>query len=134
MKHKLTLNDEINPSKWNEEMVTDDITGKDVQRRSWKDISIGEANATLIFALLSFGKDVRIQFFLEEAPVECYVKLNHGVHIRVFIAPKIRDDEDEDDDPVEDTAPVRTTKRKTMDEQDDDIEQLTQRKKAMTAH
>ena len=35
-------------------------------------------------------------------------------------------------DPVEDTAPVRTTKRKTMDEQDDDIEQLTQRKKAMT--
>ena len=41
MKHKLTLNDEINPSKWNEEMVTDETTGKDVQRRSWKDISIG---------------------------------------------------------------------------------------------
>tara|TARA_X000000950_G_scaffold237269_1_gene288749 strand:+ start:6339 stop:7256 length:918 start_codon:yes stop_codon:yes gene_type:complete len=128
MKHKLKLNDEITPSKWNEEMVDD------VQRRKWNDISIGEANSNLIFALLSFGKDVRIQFFLEEAPVECYVKLNQGVLIRVFIAPKIRDEDSPPPTPVEEPAPVRTQKRKTMDEQNDEIEQLTQRKKAMTAH
>lgn len=130
MKHKLTLNDELNPSKWNEETVVDD-DGEDVLRRKWKDICIGGANVNLIFALLSFGKDVRIQFFLEEAPVECYVKLNHGVHIRVFIAPKIRDEDDDVDDisQVEVPAPVRVDKRKTMDEA-----QGPKKKKAVPAH
>lgn len=130
MKHKLTLNDELNPSKWNEETVVDD-DGEDVLRRKWKDICIGGANVNLIFALLSFGKDVRIQFFLEEAPVECYVKLNHGVHIRVFIAPKIRDEDNDVDDisQVEVPAPVRVDKRKTMDEA-----QGPKKKKAVSAH
>lgn len=130
MKHKLTLNDELNPSKWNEETVVDD-DGEDVLRRKWKDICIGGSNVNLIFALLSFGKDVRIQFFLEEAPVECYVKLNHGVHIRVFIAPKIRDEDDDEDvmSEVEVPAPVRAEKRKTMDEVN-----VPNKKKAVSAH
>lgn len=130
MKHKLTLNDDINPSKWNEETSIDE-DGKDVLRRKWKDICIGGANVALIFALLSFGKDVRIQFFLEEAPLECYVKLNHGVHIRVFIAPKIRDEDDDEDamSEVEVPAPVRAEKRKTMDEVN-----VPNKKKAVSAH
>lgn len=130
MKHKLTLNDDINPSKWNEETSIDE-DGEDVLRRKWKDICIGGANVALIFALLSFGKDVRIQFFLEEAPLECYVKLNHGVHIRVFIAPKIRDEDDDEDvmSEVEVPAPVRAEKRKTMDEVN-----VPNKKKAVSAH
>jgi len=132
MKHKLKLTDEIAPSKWNEEMVTSE-EGVESQRRQWKEICIGSMNTSLVFAMLSFGKEVRIQFFLEDAPVECYVKLNHGVNIRVFIAPKIRDDSPPPS-PVADPVPVRATKRKTLSEQNDEIEQLVQKKKAMTAH
>lgn len=133
MKHKLKLTDEITPSKWNEDMVTSE-EGVEIQRRKWTDICIGSVNTSLIFALLSFGKEVRIQFFLEDAPVECYVKLNHGVNIRVFIAPKIRDEESPPPSPLQESAPVRAKKRKTLSEQNDEMEQLTKQKKAMTAH
>jgi hypothetical protein len=137
LNHKLKLTDEISPSRWNEEMVTI-INKKEeeevVRRRKWKDICVGSVNTSLVFALLSFGKEVRIQFFLEDAPVECYVKLDEGVNIRVFIAPKIGEDEDdEDDEAVDEPKPVRAAKRKTMDEHGDEIQQLTQQKKAMTA-
>ena len=133
MRHKLKLTDELEPSKWNEEMACT-TDGEEVKRRQWKDICIGSTNTSLIFALLSFGKDVVIQFFLEDAPVECYVKLNKGVNIRVFIAPKIKDEEDKNETPVEQPAPIRATKRKTMHEQNDEIDQLVKSKKAMTAH
>lgn len=133
MKHKLELTDEIKPSKWNEETCTND-DGKQTQRRKWKDICIGSTNTALIFALLNFGKDVRIQFFIDDAPVECYIKLNHGVNIRVFIAPKIRDEEDENETSIEKPVPARKKRRKTMHEKADEIENSVQTKKAISAH
>lgn len=130
LKDKMTLTDQIASSKWQEEADTE-VNGVITHiKRKWKDISIGSVNAKYIFDLMTFGKDVNCQFFIVDAPVECFVKLDEGVHIRVFIAPKINDDNDEDKE-VPEPVPVRSKKRKAVDEANLDTPAT---KKAISAH
>lgn len=135
LKDRLTLTDEISPLTWHESAeVTDEETGvTSTIKRKWKAISIGSVNAKYIFDLMIFSRDVTCQFFIVDAPVEYFVKLDEGVHIRVFIAPKISDSDDEEEE--EDTVrpPVRARKRKPVDAPED-AEELNPQKKAVTAH
>lgn len=132
-KHKLKLTDDIESNCWQEETTVERTSERDGTTfteticRKWQNISIGSINVKLLFDLMTFGKKVRVQFFIEQMPVECSVKLDEGVYIRVFIAPRIGDDEEEENEAsVETPAPVRTKKRKTMDE--------TEQQKAIAAH
>ena len=134
MKHKLKLTDEISSEKWVEEAEFTLESGTETVTRAWKTISVGYANAKLIFDLLTFNKDVNVQFFIQTAPVKCSIKLEEGVNIEVFIAPRIGDDDDDEEEEEQEVVPVRAKKRKTVDEQSDEIEELVQKKKAMTAH
>ena len=127
LKDKLTLTDEIKSSTWQDTL----LVGSETVKRKWKDISIGSINAKYIFDLMTFGRDVTCQFFIVDAPVECFVKLAEGVHIRVFIAPRISDEED--DEEVTEPSPVRTKKRKVIDGAPD-MNDLPPTKKALTTY
>ena len=131
-RNKVKLLDGIKPSHWenNTKGINDD--GDEFERKKWNTFTVGGNNMKLVYSLLNVGTDIRIQFFIEEAPVECYAKFQNGVYVRLYIAPKINDDELEEDEVEE--APVRTNKRKTMDESPEPSAPQAKQKKVVAAH
>lgn len=72
---------------------------KKFKENPWNKLSISSANFKLFHNMLTFGKDVTMQFCIEyPQPMNVNVKIKDKVQLSVYLAPTIEDEEEEQDE------------------------------------